>query len=153
MTIQQVVFPVLIVGAALGVALIGAVILVYYRKQTLDRGGTLMIFGGIILFGLSAWQSFEFKAGQVSLKATSALVDNLGKAIEINKSRVQTIPPSSGSCEEDRKKLRLNLQNEIDKRKQLDEELNNVYRALAHQQDVYEQRFRDGLEGPKRNIR
>ena len=120
---------VLIVGAVLGAALIVAVIIVYLRKQTLDRGGALMIFGGIILLGFSAWQSFEFTAGQMSLRAKSA-INGVEKAIAINESRVKYAPYSHSSCEEERERLKIALQNEIYTGRKLNEQLSNVYKEL-----------------------
>ena len=83
----------------------------------------------LILLGLSVWQYFEFRAGQVTLKATSAL-EILKKAQSIEKVNPKNYKVISEDCEKDRKGLLEALQMEAYKRKQLDEQLNNLNKVL-----------------------
>jgi hypothetical protein len=129
MTDNPVLTGVLLTGAALGATVIGSVTLMYLRHHKVGQGGALMMVAGIILLGLSVWQSFEMTVGQITLKAQSAL-NQVQEAQEFISGTVPLPPSGSTKCEEERARLAAALQVQLQKEKQLQEMLSNIEMAL-----------------------
>lgn len=129
MTVQNIKLFILAVGGILGTFSIGSVIYIYLRNQKIEKAGNLILLTGLVLLGLYVWQSFEFSAGQVTLKATSAL-ETVKIAQSIEKVKLETFQHNDGNCEEERKMLLEELQKESYKRKQLDVLLANLESSL-----------------------
>ena len=129
MSIQTIMLFTLAASSLLGVMAIGVVIYLYFRNKDIQKGATLILFIGVILLGSSVWQSFEFKAGQMTLKATTAL-EMVKKAQIINTQVPVKSQIITGSCEKDREELLAALQMEAHKRKQLEELFGNLSKSL-----------------------
>ncbi len=129
MSIQIVMLFALVASSILGVIAIGAVLYLYLRNQEIQKGSNLILLVGVILLGLSVWQSFEFKAGQMTLKATSAL-ETIKKVRAINAQTPDRVHSITDTCEKEREELLTALQMEAHKRKQVEELLNNLEKSL-----------------------
>ena len=129
MTAHQIKIFVLASAGILGIIAIGVVIYIYGRNQKVEKGGSIILFSGIILLGLSVWQSFEFSTGQLTLKATSTL-ELVKKAQSLSKIDIETDKNVTGNCEEERKRLITAIEMERQKRKQVEELLNKIEKSL-----------------------
>jgi hypothetical protein len=70
----------ILLGAILGCAAIGAACIVWVRKMAFGYGGSALCLTGMVLLGLSVWQSFNLHldAGPMVLRAQwAAIVGNL----------------------------------------------------------------------------
>ena len=68
-------------GIVVGVSCIFAAILVWWRRQTFGFGGAVLCGVGVVLIGLSVWQTVEFEADKekLSFKGAKQTIENAGE--------------------------------------------------------------------------
>jgi hypothetical protein len=68
-------------GIVVGATCIFAAILVWWRRQTFGFGGAVLCGVGVVLIGLSVWQTVEFEADKekLSFKGAKQSIENAGE--------------------------------------------------------------------------
>ena len=88
--IGHVIIAALIFGLLLGILSVLTALVVYFRYQKLGANGAILLLIGVVLLGLSFWQSFELSAstsGELVLKAESSLY----QAVNASRESIETL--------------------------------------------------------------